>query len=113
MLSAQGTPPPERPTGQQLAFWAEPLLNPIWPNEGTNAAKLLDELATRGPLTQIEWLALGRGWRLAAIAHNLNNMGWRLTEVRTHRRGCDVSISEYALTELALAAYKRGRGGHP
>ena len=90
----QATAPPG-----QLAFWPEPPFKAQWPNVGANAAKLLHELASRGPITQIEWLALG--------------MGWRLTEARTHRRGCDVSISEYSLPAPALDAYKRGRGGHP
>lgn len=106
------TPPGGKPPGQ-LAFWPEPPLNPQWPNVGTNAAKLLHELASRGPITQIEWLALGMGWRLAATVNELNRLGWRLAEVRTHRWGCDVSISEYSLNALALDAFKRGRGGHP
>jgi hypothetical protein len=104
----QVTTPPE-----QQAFWPAPLLNAQWPNSGTNAAKLLHELASRGPITQIEWLAMGMGWRLSATVNELNRMGWRLTEVRTRRPGCDVSISEYSLAKLALDAFKRGRGGHP
>ncbi|WP_291939252.1 hypothetical protein [Limnohabitans sp.] len=102
------TTPPE-----QRAFWPTPLLNARWPAVGTHADKLLQELASRGPVSQIEWLALGMGWRLAATVNELNRMGWRLTEARTHRRGCDVSISEYSLTPPGLEAVKRGRGGHP
>jgi ABC-type phosphate transport system auxiliary subunit len=97
----------------QLAFWPAPLFNAQWPSAGTNADKLLMELAKRGPITQLEWLALGMGWRLAATVNELNRLGWRLTEARTHRRGCDVSISEYSLTAPALQAVLRGRGGRP
>jgi hypothetical protein len=108
MRVIQVTTPPE-----QQAFWPEPLLNAQWPSPGTSADKLLMELASSGPITQIEWLALGMGWRLAATVNELNRLGWRLVEARTHRRGCDVSISEYSLTAPALEAVKRGRGGHP
>ncbi len=107
MRVIQITTPPE-----QQAFWPEPPFNAQWPAVGTNAAKLLHELANRGPITQIEWLAMGMGWRLAATVNELNRLGWRLTEARTRRPGCDVSISEYSLNEPALTTAKRGRGGH-
>ena len=96
----------------QLAFWPEPPFKAQWPNVGTNAAKLLHRLASRGPVTQIDWLGLRMGWRLAATAHELNRLGWMLSEERVHRPGCDVPISAYSLTAPALDAFKRGKGGH-
>lgn len=99
------TPPAQR------SFWPAPPFTAQWPAPGTRPDRLLKELASRGPITQIEWLALGMGWRLAATVNELNRLGWRLTEERVHRQGCDVPISAYSLTVLALVSFERGRDG--
>ena len=106
--AARNTAPPG-----QMAFWPAPQFKAQWPAPGTRPARLLQELASRGSVTQIEWLALGLGWRLAATVSVLNRLGWMLTEERVHRPGCDVPISAYSLTELALDAFERGKGKHP
>jgi hypothetical protein len=50
---------------------------PSLPRPATKAWLALVDL-TRNPLTQIDWLMMGRGWRLAAAFKKLADLGWPL-----------------------------------
>ena len=51
------------------------------------------------PITQIEWLKLGYGWRLSATINILNLQGWDVQSERVHKG--ETSIAIYSLTTEA------------
>lgn len=62
-------------SGEQISFLPPPPLSPSMPSAYTKAWLALLDL-TRGPLTQIDWLNMGRGWRLSAAFKELGYLGW-------------------------------------
>ena len=95
--------------GEQLTFLPAPEWNPIMPEFGTNAYLALVDL-TQTPLTQPDWLAMGRGWRLAAAFKDLDYLGWPLDSEWVRPNGRVRPIKRYRLKpegmRLALLALK-------
>lgn len=63
--------------GEQLTFLPKPPLCPSMPTAYSRAWLALRDLS-EGPLTQIDWLKMGRGWRLSAAFKELGYLGWPL-----------------------------------
>lgn len=63
--------------GKQLSFLPPPPLCPSMPPAYSKAWLALHDLC-EGPLTQIDWLRMGRGWRLSAAFKELDYLGWPL-----------------------------------
>lgn len=85
---------------EQLALFAAedaPYIRPATPNPGTKAHFLLTYLLTGASLTQIEWLAMGFGWRLAAEVQALKDLGWCVESVMVRRVTCENKIAQYWL----------------
>ena len=84
--------------GKQLSFLTYPKFCPILPNEGSLPRRALIEMSA-SPITQIEWLKLGFGWRLSATINILNLQGWGIQSNRVQKGA--ISIAEYSLTTEA------------
>lgn len=80
---------------------------PTMPAFGTAAYLALVDL-TQTPLTQPDWLAMGRGWRLASAVKSLDYMRWPLASEWVKPNGRTRQIKRYRLTQegmrLALLA---------
>jgi len=68
-------------SGEQLSFLPTPAFCPILPPRGSAAEQTLTDLLARD-LTQLEWLASGNGWRLAAAVKELDYLGWEPHSIR-------------------------------
>jgi hypothetical protein len=88
----------------QSAHWTLP---PTMPMFGTAAYLALVDL-TQTPLTQPDWLSMGRGWRLASAIKALDYMRWPLDSEWVKPNGRARQIKRYRLTQegmrLALLA---------
>jgi hypothetical protein len=98
--------------GEQLSFIPAPAWAPTMPDYGTNAYLALVDL-TQTPLTQPDWLAMGRGWRLAAAFKHLGYLGWPLDSEWVRPNGRAHPIKRYRLKpegmRLALLALNGGQ----
>ena len=75
------TPAPTKTQGAlkaQLPLIPTPALSPTMPSRTTKAWLALNDLLD-APLTQPQWLRMGRGWRLAASINRLLDLGWPIT----------------------------------
>lgn len=61
---------------EQLSFLPPSPLSPTMPEIHTAAWLALRDMVTLGPITQVDWLAMHRGWRLAAAIKALRYCGW-------------------------------------
>lgn len=74
---------------------------PTPPAPGSRAETLLHTLANRKALTQLEWLALGNGWRLAATIKELDYLGWQVRRTRVEVAGWPKPVAQYSLSRRA------------
>ena len=98
---------------EQLSFIPEPPFCPIFPNVHSAAGQVLLALLD-GPTTQLDWLALGKGWRLAAAVKELDYLGWPVDSVLLKRQGWPRPIAVYSLPPKAkqAAVLMREVSGH-
>jgi len=97
---------------EQLSFLPPIPFCPLLPPHGSAAEKALHDLLERD-LTQIDWIAERKGWRLAAAVKTLDYLGWEPKSVRVKCNGWREYVALYSLTEKAKqAAYvMRQQGG--
>ncbi len=108
------TPPPSKAIGvnsEQLSFLPPPPLSPTMPTAQSAAWLALRDMLT-GPITQIDWLKLHRGWRLSAAIKTLDYCGWPVNSEWVHGVWPN-PIKRYFLPEAAhkLAAERLRIGG--
>ena len=101
--------------GQQMSLLDDaPVPMPVAPNPGTLAARMLDLLAAGAALTHPDFERITDSWRLAAWAHELNAMGWRILVERvaapTPDRP-DRTIARYQLDGHHAAAARAAMAG--
>lgn len=106
-------PAPSKVTGafgEQLSFLPPPPFCPILPKPYSKAWLALVDMVD-GPITQIDWLNMGRGWRLSAAFKALDYLGWPLDSEWVLAEGCPSPIKRYFLLPagLSLALEKLGR----
>ena len=89
--------------GEQLTLIDPPPFCPTLPPKNSKADLALHDLA-QGPVTQLEWLARGLGWRLAAAVKELDYLGWEPVSVLVERAGWPKPIALYTLTAEAKQA---------
>jgi len=87
--------------GEQLSFLPTPEFSAISPEIGTLTHRALQEML-KAPITQINWLSGGCGWRLSATIHLLNQKGWNVISERCLING--KSIAVYRLSEKSHVA---------
>lgn len=93
-------------TSEQLSFLPEPAFCPKSPNP--NSAEYVALVALlEGELTQIEWLKLGMGWRLAAAIKELDYLGWEPESILLKREGWTKPIAVYQLPVKAKRLVKQ------
>ena len=96
---------------EQFSFFPAPEFCPILPPRGSAAEQALNDLLERD-LTQLDWLADGKGWRLAAAVKDLDYLGWEPDSVRVKCQGWGRKIARYSLPVKAKqAAYTMRQGG--
>lgn len=97
---------------EQLSFLPEQPFCPILPPANSAAAVALNDLFSRD-ITQIDWLAEDKGWRLAAAIKVLDYLGWEPKSIMVKCNGWGKPIARYSLLEKAKqAAYTmRNQGG--
>lgn len=96
---------------EQLSFIPEPPFCPKFPNPNSAAGLALDALRERRFITQVQWLLLGHGWRLAAAIMELNYLGWEVQSTLLIQPGWPKPIAVYSLTTRARRAALRMRKG--
>ena len=108
------TPTRDQATGvscEQLSFFPTPAFCPILPPHGSAAELALFDLLARD-LTQLDWLAEGKGWRLAAAVKDLEYLGWEPVSIRVKWNGWGRKIARYSLpTKAKQAAAAMRQGG--
>jgi hypothetical protein len=96
---------------EQLSFFPKPPLNPTMPAPYSKAWLLLRDLL-QGPVTQIDWLNMGRGWRLAAAFKELLYLGFPGEAEWVHADGWERPIKRYSMKPEGLeVALSRMKGG--
>lgn len=97
---------------KQLSLLPEPPFFPLMPPAGTYADIALQDLLARD-VTQIDWLAEGKGWRLAAAVKKLGYLGWEPESVPVHAPSRRRAIALYSLPAKAkqFVASMRQQGG--
>ena len=86
--------------GEQLSFLPTPLFSAISPEIGTLQHRALRAMMQK-PITQIDWLSSGNGWRLSAAINSLKNKGWNIKSERYIAN--DKQIAIYSLSPESLA----------
>jgi hypothetical protein len=89
---------------EQLSFLPEPPFCPLLPPHGSAAEQALCDLLERD-LTQLDWLAEGKGWRLAAAVKELGYLGWEPISVLVLCNGWGKPIARYSLPAKAKQAF--------
>jgi len=99
-------------SGEQISFLPTPPLSPSMPSAYSKAWLALLDL-TQGPLTQIDWLNMGRGWRLSAAFKELGYLGWPLDSEWVQAETWPQPIKRYWLKPEGLTlAIEWLRGAH-
>lgn len=95
---------------EQLSFLPPPPCRPTMPSLHSKAWLALRDML-EGPITQIDWLNWGRGWRLGAAFKELDYLGWPLGSEWVIADGHTNPIKSYFLLRagLILAAEKFGK----
>ena len=76
-------------------------ISPIIPRRSTKAWEALVDL-THTPLTQIDWLEMNRGWRLAAAIKELAYYRWPIASEWVRPKSCANPIKRYRLKPEGL-----------
>jgi hypothetical protein len=97
---------------EQLSFLPEPPFCPLLPPHGSAAEQALHDLMERD-LTTPDWIAEGKGWRLAAAVKALGYLGWEPKSVMVLRDGWPKPIALYSAPAKAKQAFHtmRQQGG--
>ncbi len=97
-------------SGEQLSFLGPAPLSPSMPAPYSKAWLALAAL-TQGPLTQLDWLNMGRGWRLSAAVKELGYLGWPVESEWVLADGWPKPVKRYSVRPdgLALAAERLKR----
>ena len=90
----------------QLSLIPEPPFCPKFPSTNSAAYTALIALLD-GVLTQIDWLKLGNGWRLAAAVKELDYLGWEPESILLKRDGWPRPIAVYQLPVKAKRLVKQ------
>ena len=88
-------------TGEQLSFLPPSPLSPYMPNLHSKAWLALLDLV-EGPITQLDWLNMGRGWRLSAAFKELGYYGWPVGSEWVQAEGWARPIKRYFLLPAGL-----------
>ena len=94
---------------EQFELLPHPPFNPIWPNEGTLAAKVNKQLLTGARINQFSFGT--QFWRLAAYVRTLKELGWPVRSSPIHHPNKANPIAEYFYTPDTIAAAKAIGGG--
>lgn len=92
-------PTPSKANGAlpvELPHTPAPALSPTLPGRTTKAWQALTDLIA-SPLTQLDWLTMGRGWRLAAAINTLGDLGWPIASCWVHPEHYRNPIKRYWL----------------
>lgn len=82
-----------------------PKFTTTFPTAGTRAALALDDLKRR-PITQLDWLRPGRGWRLAAAVKEFDYLGWTVRAERVKVAQCARPIALYSRNRSQEAGHE-------
>lgn len=96
MKKAPNTDQRDGAYGEQLSFLPTPEFSAISPEIGTLQYRALIAMAIE-PISQINWLSNGCGWRLSATVNALNNKGWEVLSERRKVNGTSIAI--YSLSD--------------
>jgi hypothetical protein len=97
---------------EQLEMFGASGLKPQAPQRGSKAWLALLDMVEKGPMTQKQWLPMGRGWRLAAAIKKLGYLGWPIESWWVLPEGCAHKIKCYRLPKRMLRFAKQcTRGG--
>ena len=96
--------------GEQLSFLPPPPLSPTMPSLHSKPWLALVDMM-EGPITQIDWLNMGRGWRLSAAFKALDYLGWPVGSEWVLADGNPEPIKRYFLLPagLSLAIERLGK----
>ena len=83
---------------------------PMMPPANSAAAQALDDLLAHD-ITQLDWLAENKGWRLAAAVKSLGYLGWEPAAIFVKCQGWPREIKRYSLPAKAKQAAAAMRGG--
>lgn len=86
--------------GEQLSLIDPPPFCPSLPTKNSNADLALHDLLA-GAITQLDWLARGRSWRLSAAVKELDYLGWQPKSVLVQHAGWPKPIAKYSLPPIA------------
>lgn len=97
---------------EQLSFLPPMPFCPLLPPHGSAAEQALNDLLERD-ITQIDWIAERKGWRLAAAIKVLDYLGWEPKSIRVRHLEWRNAIARYSLHEKAkqTAYTMRKQGG--
>ena len=89
---------------KQLSFLPPVPFCPLLPPHGSAAEQALYDLLERD-LTTPDWIAEGKGWRLAAAIKELGYLGWEPISILVLCAGWDKPIARYSLSAKAKQAF--------
>lgn len=97
---------------EQLSFLPPVPFCPLLPPHGSAAEQALYDLMERD-LTTPDWIAEGKGWRLAAAIKALDYLGWEPKSIMVLRDGWPRPIALYSAHEKAKQTFSamRQQGG--
>ncbi len=99
--------------GEQISMPPQAEFCPNLPKQGSLPFIALAAMA-KEPITQIDWLEKGYGWRLSSTINKLNNFGWNVQSRRVDLRGTTIAIyslkeSTQQMVSLLLEGVKSGK----
>lgn len=89
---------------EQLSFLPPLLFCPLLPPNGSTVEQALCDLMERD-LTQLDWIAEGKSWRLAAAVKELDYLGWEPKSILVLCNGWGKPIAQYSLPAKAKQAF--------
>jgi hypothetical protein len=108
-------PAPTKTQGayEQTELFDRPALSPALPEPYSKSWLALMDLS-EGAITQVDWLNIGRGWRLAAAIKDLGYRGWPVCSEWVQVGCWPRPIKRYYLSDagLSIAAAKLRRVAH-
>jgi hypothetical protein len=89
---------------EQLSFLPPEPFCPLLPPHGSAAEQALYDLMERD-LTTPDWIAEGKGWRLAAAIKELGYLGWEPKSILVLCNGWGKPIARYSLSTKAKQTF--------